>query len=75
MKSMRSDIRPKGAGSGSVAATAWVLAFALAILATQIGGLEREFVSNESTFTVIAAHVLDGNLPFPWGGAFAPCGP
>ena len=42
----------------------WILAFALAIIATQIGGLEREFVSNESTFMVMAAHVLDGNLPY-----------
>ena len=64
MKTMRSGIASKGVRSPSVAATSWVFAFALAVFVTQIGGLGREFVSNESTFIVIAAHVLDGNLPY-----------
>ena len=43
----------------------WILAFALAIFVTQIGGLERERASwDESTYIVMAAHVLDGNLPY-----------
>ena len=44
--------------------TAWLLAFALAVGATQVGSLEREFFSDESTFTVVAAQLLDGNLPY-----------
>ena len=42
----------------------WIFAFSLAIFVTQIGSLEREFISNESTYIVMAAHVLDGNLPY-----------
>ena len=45
-------------------ATAWILAFALAIGATQVGSLEKEFFADESTFTVMAAQLLDGDLPY-----------
>ncbi len=38
--------------------------FALAVGATQVGSLERESFNDESTFTVIAARVLDGELPY-----------
>ena len=55
----------KGVRSASVVEASWVLAFALAIFVTQIGSLGRERGSwDESTFTVMAAHVLDGNLPY-----------
>ena len=43
----------------------WIFAFALGVFVTQIGSLERERASwDESTFIVMAAHVLDGNLPY-----------
>lgn len=45
-------------------AAAWILAFALAVGATQVGSLEREFFDDESTFTVLAAQVLEGELPY-----------
>ena len=45
-------------------AAAWTLVFALAVGATQVGSLERESFNDESTFTVIAARVLDGELPY-----------
>ena len=45
-------------------AAAWTLVFALAVGATQIGSLERESFNDESTFTVVAARVLDGELPY-----------
>ena len=64
MTAMRSGIASKGARSDSVVNVSWILAFALAIFATQIGSLERELISNESTYIVMAAHVLDGNLPY-----------
>ena len=42
-----------------------IFAFSLTIFVTQIGSLERERASwDESTYIVIAAHVLDGNLPY-----------
>ena len=44
--------------------TPWSLVFAVAIVVTQIGSLGWEHVVDENTFTVIAAHVLDGNLPY-----------
>ena len=44
---------------------AWILVLALAVGVTQVGSLEREsFTGDESTFTVVAAHVLDGELPY-----------
>lgn len=43
---------------------AWALAFALAVGVTQVGSLEREFFDDESTFMVLAARVLDGELPY-----------
>ena len=46
------------------AAAPWLLAFVVAIAVTQIGSLGWEHVSDENTFTVMAAHVLDGNLPY-----------
>ena len=42
----------------------WVLAFVLVIFITQIGSLEFQHSHmDESTYIVMAAHVLDGNLP------------
>ena len=43
----------------------WAGAFAVAILATQLGSLEREVINyNESGFILMASHVLDGHLPY-----------
>ncbi len=43
----------------------WALVFALAVLATQFGSLEREVIDmDEATFILMAADVLDGNLPY-----------
>ncbi len=48
----------------AIPAAAWTLVFALAVGATQVGSLEQESFNDESTFTVIAARVLDGELPY-----------
>ena len=42
----------------------WVVAFAAAIFATKIGQLAEERNTNDNIFTLMAAHVLDGHLPF-----------
>ena len=43
----------------------WVPVFALAIFVTHVGSLGREVINwDESTFILIAANVLDGNLPY-----------
>ena len=43
----------------------WAGAFAVAILATRLGRLEREVINwDESGFILIASHVLDGHLPY-----------
>ncbi len=45
----------------------WIIAFALAIFATQIGHLAEETAKttrDENVWTLMAAHVLDGNLPY-----------
>ena len=43
----------------------WVPVFALAIFITHVGSLSREvIVWDESTFILMAANVLDGNLPY-----------
>ena len=43
----------------------WIFAFALGVFVTQVGSLAQERASwDESTFIVMAAHVLDGNLPY-----------
>lgn len=53
-------IRRTGASSAL-----WGLAFALAVLATQLGSLEREVIDmDEATFILMATHVLDGHLPY-----------
>lgn len=53
-------IRRAGASSAL-----WGLAFALAVLATQLGSLEREVIDmDEATHILMAAHVLDGHLPY-----------
>lgn len=42
----------------------WALVFALAVLATQFGSLEREVIDmDEAAFILMATHVLDGHLP------------
>lgn len=42
----------------------WVAAFALAVFATQIGHLAEETALDENTHCLMAAHVLDGHLPY-----------
>ena len=42
----------------------WLMALVLAVGATQINSLEREFVNDEATAIVMAGHLLDGNLPY-----------
>lgn len=43
----------------------WAGAFAAAILATRLGRLEREVINwDESTFILMASHMLDGHLPY-----------
>ena len=43
----------------------WALVFALAVLATQFGSLEREVIDmDEAAFILMATHVLDGHLPY-----------
>ena len=43
----------------------WAGTFAVAILATRLGSLEREVIDmDESTFILMASHVLDGHLPY-----------
>ena len=43
----------------------WAGAFAVAVLATRLGSLEREVINwDESGFILIASHVLDGHLPY-----------
>ncbi len=43
----------------------WVLIFAAAVLATQIGSLHRESIDwDEGTFILMASDVLDGELPY-----------
>ena len=62
-------------GSGTAAAGArawfrrrsgalWLVALAVAVGATQIRSLEQEYFNDESTATVMAGHLLDGNLPY-----------
>lgn len=49
----------------NVSSALWALVCALAVLATQLGSLEREVINmDEATFILMAAHVLDGNLPY-----------
>ena len=52
--------------SGAAASSAfWPVAIVLAVGATRIGSLERETPgSDEATFILMAASVLDGDLPF-----------
>ena len=51
-----------GAGASS---TLWAAAFAVAVLATRLGWLEQEVIDmDESTFILMASHVLDGHLPY-----------
>ena len=40
------------------------MALVLAVGATQIRSLEQEYFNDESTATVMAGHLLDGNLPY-----------
>ena len=42
----------------------WLAALILAVGATQIKSLEQEYFNDESTATVMAGHLLDGNLPY-----------
>ena len=43
----------------------WAGAFAVAVLATRLGRLEREVINwDEPTFILMASHVLDGHLPY-----------
>ena len=43
----------------------WAGAFAVAVLATRLGSLEREVIIwDESGYILIASHVLDGHLPY-----------
>ncbi len=42
----------------------WFMALVLAVGATQIRSLEQEYFNDESTATVMAGHLLDGNLPY-----------
>ena len=43
----------------------WAGTFAVAVLATRLGRLEREVINwDESTFILMASHVLDGHLPY-----------
>ena len=51
-----------GAGASSAL---WAVAFAVAVLATRLGWLEREVIDvDESTFILMASHMLDGHLPY-----------
>ena len=53
-----------GAGTSSTL-WVWAVVFAVAILATQLGSLEREVIDmDESTFILMASHVLAGYLPY-----------
>ena len=60
-----STLRIAGTFRACTPSALWAGAFAVAVLATQLGSLEREVINyNESGFILMASHVLDGHLPY-----------